>query len=931
MAINGDVKAIRRALAGENTSSRADISGDVKAIRQIIENGGGGGGGTDANAVHYSADSGKTTSQKTQARTNIGSASESDLTAEVSRAEAAEQSNATSITNLGQQIGSKVADATENGISIVNENHVAAITHDEELNSTSEKSPMTKAVYAADVAIQNLITALTTRTGTLEGLQVQMTTGTVLLKALVGILASKGYVDNAIAGSKGLKPTGFVQSAAPTQGLSDGDVWYEGTSLPTVYPISVKTYSGSAWSTDTTSYTPMAGDVLQVTDASGATSTAIADANGGWIVLGGTAFNPDTQTITLNQAEQACVSEGAKGSSVGLTIANFLYSLQYQLDNTIAKYPMAVGHILAANDPTEGMSLSRDGITSTTVPSDYEYDFIQRGATNVAYKITCVSGLLTWVDVTTPANNITLLNADGTVPDGVEYPWVFPDGLLTAETPYTGDPSTETRYQWVRIATVKSLAATRGDNTGLLTDAKVIVDAINELYNLARTIEVDNFDFDAMHPLLGIGMGHDTHTDYAPETMQYTPTKNNGFDGLAKEYRSHAGDDSIFTVQFEHDTQNIWMIVQYRDHTSDAESYTRSGTITPESGGDPVACHIAEWLQAGTVFDGSLDLETVRSHGTGFHTVHYDKGTTGLPTAVADQDCLGLTYTADETINEESIAVVHMWLVGLKTGNSYSIRSNGEDTGWTTGVPTQDMWHFLTVEDVDGNEWPFAADGNMQAPAATDTQMGLIKLSDIPKHGYITWDASVAFTWANIKAACGGSAGLYKIIVDGTPTGVPTNAWGYANVNIDTNGYGTVEFYGENGVQYSSQQLASGATTIRWHVMSSSVAATTTISYAGISLKIYRQGGTVWLLDGEATITANVAYNTTLGNLPIGYRPREFAKGVMYTGGSTVGTLIGPVNINTNGDVIYYGGDIAAGGYMQMISTSWPTDDVWPS
>jgi hypothetical protein len=51
----------------------------------------------------------------------------------------------------------------------------------------------------------------------------------------------------------------------------------------------------------------------------------------------------------------------------------------------------------------------------------------------------------------------------------------------------------------------------------------------------------------------------------------------------------------------------------------------------------------------------------------------------------------------------------------------------------------------------------------------------------------------------------------------------------------------------------------------------------------------------------------------------------------MYTGGSTVGTLIGPVNINTNGDVIYYGGDIAAGGYMQMISTSWPTDDVWPS
>lgn len=40
---------------------------------------GGGGGGADSNAVHYTADSGKSASEKAQARGNIGALSQSDL------------------------------------------------------------------------------------------------------------------------------------------------------------------------------------------------------------------------------------------------------------------------------------------------------------------------------------------------------------------------------------------------------------------------------------------------------------------------------------------------------------------------------------------------------------------------------------------------------------------------------------------------------------------------------------------------------------------------------------------------------------------------------------------------------------------------------------------------------------------------------------
>ena len=66
-------------IAGDPGAILTPITRIEKFLQRIIDTGGGGGGGPDSNAVHYTADSGKTASEKTQARANIDAAATSDI------------------------------------------------------------------------------------------------------------------------------------------------------------------------------------------------------------------------------------------------------------------------------------------------------------------------------------------------------------------------------------------------------------------------------------------------------------------------------------------------------------------------------------------------------------------------------------------------------------------------------------------------------------------------------------------------------------------------------------------------------------------------------------------------------------------------------------------------------------------------------------
>ena len=50
---------------------------------------------------------------------------------------------------------------------------------------------------------------------------------------------------------------GYVSATAPS-GASAGELWYQSATMPTAFPVQVKTYDGTAWSADTTDYTPAA-------------------------------------------------------------------------------------------------------------------------------------------------------------------------------------------------------------------------------------------------------------------------------------------------------------------------------------------------------------------------------------------------------------------------------------------------------------------------------------------------------------------------------------------------------------------------------------------------------------------------------------------------------------------------------------------------
>lgn len=99
----------------------------------------------------------------------------------------------------------------------------------------------------------------------------KLTTEKFLQKALQNIFTpqnntdavNKEYVDTLLEELTGkvMKFKGFIGTTAPTGTTAEGSLWYESATLPTTFPINVKTYTNGQWSTTTTEYTPSTMDL----------------------------------------------------------------------------------------------------------------------------------------------------------------------------------------------------------------------------------------------------------------------------------------------------------------------------------------------------------------------------------------------------------------------------------------------------------------------------------------------------------------------------------------------------------------------------------------------------------------------------------------------------------------------------------------------
>lgn len=75
-------------------------------------------------------------------------------------------------------------------------------------------------------------------------------------------LLSESEIDSKIASiEKGFTFKGFVSSTQPSTDLRVGNLWFQSSTMPTSFPVQVKTYTEIGWSAETTDYTPTALDL----------------------------------------------------------------------------------------------------------------------------------------------------------------------------------------------------------------------------------------------------------------------------------------------------------------------------------------------------------------------------------------------------------------------------------------------------------------------------------------------------------------------------------------------------------------------------------------------------------------------------------------------------------------------------------------------
>ena len=117
---------------------------------------------------------------------------------------------------------------------------------------------------------------------------------------------NKKYVDDEI--QKVVDNTftfkGFISTTEPTGNLKAGMLWYNANALPITFPINVKTYNGTEWSTETSEYTSAQFDTWSFGD------------NGyywfgnAWNIIDTASSTVDNTTIDRNNLEQLEVKDG---------------------------------------------------------------------------------------------------------------------------------------------------------------------------------------------------------------------------------------------------------------------------------------------------------------------------------------------------------------------------------------------------------------------------------------------------------------------------------------------------------------------------------------------------------------------------------------------------------------------------------------------
>jgi hypothetical protein len=822
--------------------------------------------------------------------------------------------------------------------------------------------------------------AVAGRATALEGKNVQGGSGTADLKTFEGLLAAKAYVDSLIAQiASGIHITGYAQTTAPTQGLKSGDLWYNGTAMPTTIPFAVYTYDGSAWSAATSDHTPTVGETWQTDN--GTDVDLVYFSLDAWHSISGGAVNVDTKTVTQNAAQQLTLAQGVTGDTeTGVQIANLMYQLQTRLKNA---------------ETTQGRNAFLPGVTgiggegwmfwptspAPSTPTVGACTFTMTGEGKTYTFTEDASGNFSVNDGTTTTQ---IMDSTGAWLLGDNVPYLWPTN--TTFQGITSGSWVDNRIDTIETTWVTSLAAMIGDMSGMTIQKPTIIAALNSIAADEAQLTVYDPDYNNLANLVSLAVAG--KTIYIPHDTSKTanvPDNSMGYHGLVGRFVSDH--DNIFTVIFSHKFSNAWMSTQHYDETTPANSETLSGKITVD--GQQVDCQTAAWNYLGAVLSGSADYDTVVSHGIGQHTCFYVQGTAGLPNA--DEDFLGIT---DTRLESDGKIHTHFAIFGQDSGTIYTLELS------ESGTTTADMWHYITVQDAQGNEWA-TENGNIVAPDASATVKGIGKLATAlaPNNQDLVpsalaynatggwarltggrYNASIAgidvtlgpldsmyyvrYQGGRFSAAEGYhgeidqiyfTAGSNPVVRNWSHDGAALN-WtayigaedGLAHLFFDrASASGTHTFMAVDVLRVSTNEIAQVSTatianlatapgfTYYYQAKARPKTAKSVYNFTigGIAGTCDRMNnGVVSAYDCEGTATVAVANGAKLFTLPSGYRPNGTMKIMMWRNVDSSALLShASCNVYNNGDVYYYGDSIAVGDYFIFAGGSWCTDDGFPA
>ena len=218
---------------------------------------------------------------------------------------------------------------------------------------------------------------------------------------------NKKYVDDEIRNVMESTFTfkGFISTTVPTGTIKVGSFWYESATLPTTFPINVKTYDGTNWSSTTSEYNPSQFDYW-INDNDNHNYYW----NGNkWRMFDSEVLVDNTTIEKNNEGKLEVKDDGISKNKLNSNIAD---------NDTIEK------------DSTNGLQLKDEGITfakfnpdltKQSLANDYYFKFSD--GTNTYYTKTIVDGENIDVYTITIANNkitaITLQETKGTLSNGV--------------------------------------------------------------------------------------------------------------------------------------------------------------------------------------------------------------------------------------------------------------------------------------------------------------------------------------------------------------------------------------------------------------------------------------------------------------------------------------------------------------------------------